>query len=165
VYKIVPAGPGEIPVIRQLTFRVWPQTYAKLLSQEQIDYMLEMMYSAASLRRQMNEEGCQFIILYRDQDPRGFASYSEINPGIFKLHKLYVLSEEQGKGGGRFMLENILDTIRGKGAVSLQLQVNRGNDAQYFYEKLGFRVVRELDLDIGGGFFMNDYVMELGLSE
>ena len=29
-----------------------------------------------------------------------------------------------------------------------------------FYEKLGFTVIKEEDIDIGNGYLMNDYVME-----
>jgi ribosomal protein S18 acetylase RimI-like enzyme len=39
--------------------------------------------------------------------------------------------------------------------------VNRHNRALHFYEKQGFKIIREEDIDIGSGYFMNDYVMEL----
>jgi hypothetical protein len=43
------------------------------------------------------------------------------------------------------------------------LQVARKNKAKYFYEKLGFTVIATADFDIGNGYFMNDYIMELAL--
>ncbi len=46
------------------------------------------------------------------------------------------------------------------GGTALQLNVNRSNKARFFYEKLGFNVVREEDIDIGNNYFMNDFVME-----
>ena len=46
----------DIQLIRELTFKVWPQTYAAIISQEQIDYMLDMMYSEASLKKQMKKK-------------------------------------------------------------------------------------------------------------
>ena len=55
MFEIKNAGIDDIPLIRELTFRVWPQTYASILSQEQIDYMLDMMYSEASLKKQIAE--------------------------------------------------------------------------------------------------------------
>jgi len=69
MFEIKKAVTGDIPLIRELTFRVWPQTYANILSQKQIDYMLEMMYSEASLKKQMTEDACQFIIVYEDGNP------------------------------------------------------------------------------------------------
>ena len=38
-------------------------------------------------------------------------------------------------------------------------------DSIRFYEKLGFSVVGEEDIDIGQGYFMNDFVMEKKLSD
>jgi GNAT superfamily N-acetyltransferase len=145
--------------IRKLTYQVWPQTYASILSPQQIDYMLELMYSEASLQEQM-KEGCEFNLVYAGNEPVGFSSVQETEPGIFKLHKIYILPSQQGKGTGKFLLDHIISNIRDKGAKALQLQVNRFNKAREFYEKLGFSVLYEADFDIGNGYFMNDYVME-----
>ena len=149
----------DIPLIRELTFKVWPQTYAAILSKEQIDYMLEMMYSEVSLQKQM-ADGCRFIIVYNEAQPVGFASYQEIKSSVFKLHKIYVLTSQQGKGTGRFLIDYIISDIQQKGATSLQLQVSRKNKARDFYEKLLFTVIDEKDFDIGNGYFMRDYIME-----
>lgn len=158
-FNIRSATTEDIELIRELTFQVWPQTYANILSKEQIDYMLDMMYSPQSLQQQM-ENGAQFIIVYEMEKPVGFASYQEIKPAMYKLHKLYVLPSQQGKGTGRLLVEYICSVITEKKATALQLQVNRNNNAKTFYEKLGFAVVEEIVLDIGGGFIMDDYIME-----
>ncbi len=154
------ASIGDIQLIRELTFKVWPQTYASILSQEQIDYMLDRMYSEASLNEQMTEDGCQFIFVYDEKEPVGFAAYQEIKPTIWKLHKIYILTTQQGKGTGKFVIDHIMKEIQQQGATALQLQVNRHNKARSFYEKTGFTVIEEADFDIGNGYFMNDYVME-----
>jgi len=160
MFEIKKAGTGDIPLIRELTFRVWPQTYAGILSQEQIDYMLEMMYSETSLNKQMTEDGCQFIIVYEDGNPVGFASYSEEEARRWKLNKIYVLQNQQGKGTGKYVINFIIEEIKKQNANSLFLQVNRYNNAKAFYEKLGFTEIDFINLDIGNGYFMNDYVME-----
>lgn len=160
MFEIRKAGTDDIPLIRDLTFRVWPQTYISILSEAQIDYMLEMMYSESSLIKQMMEEGCQFILVYDEKEAVGFASFSETEPGIWKLHKIYILPNQQGKGTGRFALNYINNAIKQRNAKALQLQVNRYNKARDFYEKLGFTVIKVADVDIGNGYFMNDYVME-----
>lgn len=150
----------DIPLIRQLTFNVWPQTYAAIISQQQINYMLEIMYSEAALKKQMTEEDTLFIIVYDDAEPVGFAAYQEIKPTTWKLHKIYILTTQQGKGTGKFVIDHIIKGIQEQGATALQLQVNRHNKARNFYEKIGFTVIEEADFDIGNGYFMNDYVME-----
>ena len=160
MFLIKDATKKDIPLIRELTFQVWPQTYASTITKEQIDYMLELMYSESSLAKQLNE-GSRFIIVYDDKRPVGFASYQEIKPRTWKLHKIYVLRDQQGKGAGKFIIDHIVSIIKETDAERLQLQVNRQNTAKKFYEKLGFKVIEEIDLDIGGGFFMRDYVMEV----
>lgn len=159
MFKIKNASIEDISLIRELTFKVWPQTYAAILSPGQIDYMLEMMYSVPSLKKQM-EEGSRFIIAYDNKEPVGFASFQETELHIFKLHKIYVLPTQQSKGTGKFIIDAILKIIKEYHAKALQLQVNRFNKAKGFYEKLGFTVIKEMDFDIGNGYFMNDYVME-----
>jgi GNAT superfamily N-acetyltransferase len=154
------AGVEDIPLIRDLCFRIWPQTYASILTQEQIDYMLDMMYSEASLKKQMIEESCQFLIINDDERPVGFASYGPTEPGIHKLHKIYILPDQQGKGTGKYLIEHILNASKTEGASALRLQVNIRNNAKSFYEKLGFAVLYQFDFPIGNGYVMDDYIME-----
>ena len=160
---VIKATIADIPLIRQLTFAIWPQTYSAIISKEQIDYMLEMMYNPIVLQKQMEEDYCTFIIVYDDKEPVAFASYNETEKQLWKLNKIYILSSQQGKGTGKFIINYIVDEIKAKGAKSLQLQVNRENKAKDFYEKLGFKIIQTANFDIGNGYFMNDYVMELAL--
>ena len=163
------ATTADIPLIRQLTFEIWPKTYSNIISKEQIDYMLEQMYNPATLQKQMEEEGCTFIIVYDDKEPVAFASYAqhpadnETQPQVWKLNKIYILQSQQGKGTGKFIINYIVDEIKAKHAKALQLKVNRENKAKDFYEKLGFKIIQTANFDIGNGYFMNDYVMELTL--
>lgn len=149
----------DIPLIQELGSRIWPPTYSDILSSEQIDYMLAMMYSAESLKNQM-DCGHEFLIISELEMHIGFASFSEIENNIYKLHKIYVLIEQQGKGRGSFVITEILNTVEKRGAIALRLNVNRHNSARTFYEKLGFNTIGEEDIDIGNGYLMNDYVME-----
>jgi ribosomal protein S18 acetylase RimI-like enzyme len=158
--EIKKADADDISLIRELTFRVWPQTYASILTKEQIDYMLEMMYSESSLQKQMVQDGCQFIIVYDEGNPVGFASYHEDEPQRWKLNKIYVLQNQQGKGTGKYVINFIIEEIRKQNAASLFLQVNQHNNAKAFYERLGFAEVDFINLDIGNGFYMNDFIME-----
>jgi diamine N-acetyltransferase len=157
--------PGDLEDINTIGFlaqQIWPDTYRDILSPEQMQYMMNLFYSPASLRGQMVEEHHQFLIVEQEEEAIGFASWSAATEaGIFKLHKIYVLPGRQGKGLGRALLQFIFDAIRPEGATSLRLNVNRYNKARQFYERMGFAVIREEDIDIGKGYFMNDYVMEI----
>jgi len=152
----------DIPLIRKLSEEVWPQTYASILSQDQINYMFNLMYSEEMLSKQMKEKN-EFVIVYDGRVPVGFASFGLLNKSIYKLHKIYILQTNQRKGTGKFLLEAIIKAVERKGGKTLQLNVNRNNTALHFYSKLGFSIIREEDIAIGEGYFMNDYVMEKSL--
>lgn len=153
-------GAEAVPVIKNLSNIIWPLTYSEIIPPQQVDYMMDLMYSTAALKKQI-EKGNQFILAYSGDKPVAFASYSakQNNPGIYHLHKIYILPNQQGKGIGKELIAFIKRDIAP--ASTLQLNVNRYNKALQFYQKLGFRIIAEQDIDIGCGFYMNDYIMEL----
>lgn len=151
----------DLDIIRDLAHRTWWDTYGGYLSDEQIRYMLEKMYNRGELLGQL-QQGYVFLIAAEQEQDLGFAAYSIVDSDqrIFKLHKLYVLPEAHGKGIGKLLMNEVADLVKKAGATALQLNVNRNNKAAGFYLKSGFVIKNTIDLDIGGGFFMNDYVME-----
>lgn len=153
------AAEKDIPLIRRLAVAIWPVTYGAILTSAQLQYMLELIYSEHALQKQMHE-GHQFLIVEEEGKAVAFADYSELKDSVYKLNKIYVLPQQQGKGTGKFLLESVIGEVKKLKASSLWLNVNRHNKAKQFYERLGFIVISEEDIDIGEGFFMNDYVME-----
>ena len=144
--------------------QVWPQTYTPILGDEQVAYMLRLFYAPEALQKQM-EQGHQFIICYDGGQPVAFASWSEASPDIFKLHKIYIITGQQGKGIGRYIIDHIVSKLKQTGAKELRLNVNIHNrTAKAFYEKTGFRHLADEDIDIGSGYFMNDHVLSLALA-
>ena len=151
---------NDIPLILELTKKIWPATYILIIGKEQVEYMLSRFYAPEVLEEQMTKGGHHFILCYCGELPVAFAAYSFLQPESVKLHKIYLLPEQQGKGIGKYIIEQIALRISEGGATSLVLNVNRYNTpAIVFYEKNGFRLFREEDIDIGNGYFMNDYVL------
>ena len=160
MYKIIIATITDIPTIQLLRDEIWRPTYKDLLSPEQINYMLEMMYSTAALSSQITEKEHRFLLLYDDQRPIGFASYSTTDEaGVFKLQKIYLHSDYQGKGVGKLLLDDVVERVKAENGSILELDVKRDNKARFFYEKQGFTIFAEKDTDIGNGYWMLDYVM------
>ena len=153
------ATPTDFPAIRAVVHEVWPIAYREMITPEQISYMLEWMYVDESLNKQVEEEGCVFLVYEEDNIVQGFASFSEIESALFKLHKLYVYTSLHGKGIGKALLDDVKKRATALGGKAIELQVNKKNIAQHFYLKQGFTIDRELVLDIGDGFVMDDYVM------
>ena len=164
--KIRPASMDDITLIQELSHEIWHEVYPSIITTEQIDYMLEKMYSRSSLCDQFNTQGHSFIILEVEGKAEGFASYSinsETEPKRYRLHKLYVRPILHGNGMGKSLVKHIcLDAIQ-QGGEELELNVNKRNPAIGFYEKLGFYREKEVKIDIGNGFVMDDYIMVLKL--
>ena len=162
--SIRPADLDDINTIGFLAQQIWPDTYGNIVSADQLRYMLSLLYSPASLRQQMVDQHHHFILVEREDEAIGFASWSTTpEPGVYKLHKIYFLPGQQGKGLGRSVLQFIFGEIALEGARTLRLNVNRYNKARQFYERMGFRVTKEEDVAIGNGYYMNDYVMEIAV--
>lgn len=150
---------NDIPVIQHIVYETWPVAYATILANEQLQYMLNLIYSTKALTQQLNQ-GQQFYLASNQNDTIGFAAFSHLEADIYKLHKLYVLPHIQKSGAGKKLLQTVQSEVKKLGGKKLHLNVNRANTALTFYQLHGFKIISEDDIDIGEGYFMNDYIME-----
>lgn len=161
--QIIQAGSGHLQTIRQIATTAWSKTYNEILSPAQSDYMLDMMYSDQSLLAQM-ENNHQFVLIGTDQmcDYVGFVSFELDYQGSnkTKIHKLYVLPDSQGSGFGQILIEHVLSVSAHHGNTSISLNMNRYNPSYGFYQRMGFFIAGEEDIDIGNGYLMEDYILE-----
>jgi diamine N-acetyltransferase len=160
--SILIAGIEHINLIKDIAGQTWPVAYRDILSPAQMQYMLQLFYSEASLQEQMLQKQHKFILIFDNDAAAGFASYSPKSneeSTVYRLHKIYVHPNQQGHGTGKVLLDYIISDIKTNNATALELNVNRHNKAQHFYRKIGFEIIKEEDIDIGNGYFMNDYVM------
>lgn len=155
IYK--KATEKDIPTIVHLADVIWRKHYPSIITAGQIDYMLDKMYSPNELLKQMNE-GQQFILAYINEAPVGYIALSTRDGKNYFIHKFYVLVDEHRKGIGSQLFQHILKQI--PDAETIELAVNRENyKAINFYFKLGFIIKHSFDLEIGEGYFMNDFMM------
>ena len=162
--KLVKANSEHIPVIIDLTKKIWPVAYGEILSKAQLDYMIDKFYNETALRKLMKKDHV-FYLAQDDKDNYvGFVSY-EINsePNKTKIHKIYVLPETQGTGLGRQFFELVKEKAIENHQCAIFLNVNKYNNAVHFYTKLGFTKVKDEVIDIGNGYVMDDYVMEVAI--
>ena len=162
MFSIRPATTEDIPHIQRIAEKTWWATYASILTGEQLGYMLNTIYSMAALEQCMSDGSQTFILLEDELGKQGFAAFGSKSkqPVVYKLHKLYVLPENHGKGYGKALIDEVKKRIAVAGKNTLDLNVNRFNPAKAFYEKLGFKIVAEEDVPVGP-YWMNDFVMRL----
>ena len=149
---------------------VFRHTYRDILSPEQMEYMMDWMYSPVNLSRQL-DEGHVYYIAFREDVPCGYVSVqpdgvNEEGRLLFHLQKIYVLPSEQGTGLGRMLFDKAVSHIREQASgrpAALELNVNRNNPSIGFYNHLGLRILRQGDFHIGHGFYMNDYIMGMDI--
>lgn len=161
MFFIRKATTEDLPLIRHIAESAFPATYRKILTPAQIDYMMEWMYSLPNLHKQMAEENHIYYIAFHGEDAVGYVSIQQQEKALFHLQKIYLLPNAQGNGLGRQLFNYALQRIKEihPAPCTVELNVNRSNKAIGFYEKMGLSRLREGDFDIGGGYFMNDYIM------
>ena len=160
----------DLKTIHDMAQVVFRHTYKDILSPEQMEYMMDMMYSMPNLQQQI-QEGHHYYIASIGQTPCGYVSVQQEGPDndgveVFHLHKIYVMPDAQGKGVGLTLFETVADHV--KNAVHglsarIELNVNKYNKAVEFYKHLGMRVLVEEDFPIGNGFYKTDYIMGLDI--
>jgi GNAT superfamily N-acetyltransferase len=152
----VSATPTDAPLITSLAEKIWREHYPSIITKEQIEFMLRNRYSENVIVESM-KNGEQFYIAYSYQIPIAYASFQN-NGEQYYLHKFYVDVSLHRHGTGSAFFEFLLQQMKPR--LPIRLQVNRQNyKAVNFYFKMGFVIESVGDFDIGGGYFMNDFIM------
>ena len=165
MFEIRKATIADIPLINRLAWIVFPHTYQDILSSEQIEYMMDWMYSPTNLHKQMTEDGHIYFLAFEGNEPAGYLSIQPEGEHTYHLQKIYVLPSFQGKKLGKLLFEHAIKAIKElhPEPCQMRLNVNRQNKALTFYEKMGMKKVDEGDFHIGNGYYMNDYIMGLDI--
>lgn len=161
--EIRQATQGDIATIQELAQLAFPPTFRAIIGDAQVAYMMNWMYSTESLERQM-ASGHVYQIGYENSRAVGYVSLERQGDALFHLQKIYVPPAEQKKGYGKQLFCSAIalaKRLAGK-SCTVELNVNRENSgAIEFYKRRGMKIVRQGDFAIGGGYFMNDYIMAL----
>jgi GNAT superfamily N-acetyltransferase len=154
----------EAEALATLARDVWNTHYPSIISQAQIDYMLDQRYKPG-LVKQLLARGDLWLAARAGVELVGFAHGMALQDGDFKLDKLYVAADWQRHGIGGKLIERVAQHARRHGCNRLLLRVNRQNkQAIEAYLKHGFTVATLIMEDIGNGFHMDDYVMTKDLA-
>ena len=160
--RIEPVEPADVERLVALAREIWFAHYPGIIGIAQIEYMLGQRYRAETVRAELRQTDLWWDKLTAGGMMAGFASYFQTGAaGEMKLDKLYVRPDSQRRGYGGLMIARACEVARARGCNRLVLAVNKNNrNAIAAYLKHGFRIVDATMKDIGGGFVMDDYVME-----
>ena len=167
MFTVRKATTKDCGLIHNMASIVFPATYKEIISTEQLDFMMDWMYSHENIRKQMEEEGHHYYLIYKDGQAAGYVSIQQEGDDLFHLQKIYVLPYYQGAHCGSFLFREAVKYIRDvhPAPCIMELNVNRNNKAVGFYEHMGMKKSREGDFPIGNGYYMNDYIMQLKIEE
>jgi ribosomal protein S18 acetylase RimI-like enzyme len=153
---------GDLPDVVSMMNKIWWRHFPGIISDEQIDYMLSRFYSLEALSEDFERADVEYRFIQCVHGRVGFCSFGPGKAGHYlSLHKLYVLPQFQRRGYGSAALGQLERIGRTRGVRGIVLAVNRNNrGAIRAYREQGFVVRDSVKKDIGGGFFMDDYMME-----
>jgi len=167
MFHIVESNEG-IQTVVSLAQVIWNEHYTPIIGSEQVDYMLASFHSKQAIHEQIHLEGYQYYLIYADvntvSEAVGYIGF-KIETNTLFLSKLYVLSSQRGSGIGKQAMEFIKKLASEHEAQSIQLTVNKDNsDSIAAYYKFGFNKIEEICVDIGEGYVMDDFRMEMLLN-
>lgn len=149
-----PLSACDMPLVIELSRRIWPVAYAGVLTPEQIENLLLRIYNEESLGKELSA-GHRFWAAEEDGIPLGYASGYRDGATIW-IKKLYVLAAQQGRGIGRLLIDTVIKAFLP--ADDVRLLVNSGNlTAQRFYERNGFSRLAHVPVRMGD-FDFTDFV-------
>lgn len=150
---------NDANAIATLAREIWYEHYPSIISNEQIEYMLQLMYAPDKLTEQM-QRGCEFTLAHNNNEFIGYiATEVQQHTNLF-IHKFYIHAKARGTGIGEQLLNYII--VNNPTITEIDLVVNRQNYKSInFYFKQGFTIIDAFDNDIGNGYYMNDFKMRL----
>lgn len=147
----------EIKELASLASCIWHEYWTCLLSDEQIDYMVENFQSEKAINTQIENENYTYYFILLHNEKAGYFGISDKKDYLF-LSKLYIKKEFRHQGTGTKAFEKIQEIAADK---PIRLTVNKYNTYTIkAYEKWGFKKIDSVVTDIGSGFVMDDYIME-----
>lgn len=147
---------NEIKEMSDMASEIVLDYYTPLLGIEQNSYMVKKFQSVEAIKDQ-HEHGYTYYFVKDENENLGFVAYYPKEHCLY-LSKFYLYKEKRGKGYAREILRFLQERAKEIGFSRIELNVNKYNETKNIYERLGFTRIRSEKIDIGNGFFMDDFV-------
>lgn len=162
--KLVKAeSDDQMKRIAAIADEIWHEYFPCLLTSGQIDYMVEKFCSFKAMKENVQKDNYIYYFIKRGGEDIGYTAVKPDGDRLF-LSKIYLKKDERGKKYSRSVMEYHKDFARRNGLRAIWLTVNKHNDSSIAaYKAMGFETIGEGVADIGSGYVMDDYYMELKL--
>ena len=164
--KILPVtSPTRKMAVVSLAQIIWNEWFPSIISQEQVNYMVEKFQSMPAIDEAITEKGYEYFLMILGDTPIGYMGVAP-DDGALLLSKLYLMKPFRGQRRSNLFFDKAEEVAKEKGFTKVRLFVNRHNyNSVRVYLRKGFRIVDEVKTDIGEGFICDDFLMEKDLSE
>lgn len=151
----------DIAEVARLAREIWQEHYLPIIGQDQVGYMLEKFQSRGAITRQIAQKHEYYLVLDRGHSAGYVSIVLDTGESKLLLSKIYIRKELRGLGLGKETLEFVENICRQHGITVIRLTVNKNNTSSMsWYTKRGFTNTGPTVQDIGGGFVMDDFIME-----
>lgn len=144
---------------------IWHEYFVSILSEDQIEYMVDQFQSAPAMTKQMVNQGYEYYFIMVNQQIVGYTGIKNDGNKLF-LSKLYLKKEHRGKHYATAVMDQLKEICAYRGQNAIWLTVNRFNlHTIAVYQSFGFESIRTQVTDIGEGYVMDDYIMEVKIGQ
>jgi diamine N-acetyltransferase len=153
----------QIRQTAELATEIWTEHFTPIIGADQVAYMLDRIQSERAIADQIRSQGYVYYLIEEEGQAAGYCAVVQQEGALF-LSKLYLRKAVRGRGLARKTLGFLKAMAVERNLGRIWLTVNKENTGPIAaYKKLGFVNVGPVIQDIGGGFVMDDYKMELRL--
>lgn len=152
---------NQIEITVNLAKEIFTEFYTPIIGSNQVDYMINKFQTKDAIFEQINSN-LKYYNVFLDNNPIGYFAIKIHEPkNKLFLSKLYIIKNMRGKGLSKKIFDYIHNIATENNLSSIWLHVNKNNPTIDIYKKYGYIIIDSVKDDIGGGFFMDDYIMEL----
>ena len=160
MFELAEVKLNEIKELAELASKIWHEYWTGVISDGQIDYMLDKFQSEKAMTEQINNENYTYFYIISDGQKAGYIALSD-KPDYLFVSKIYIGGGFRHKGLGTKAFDFIKQYAKKKNYDKIRLTVKKDNiNSVNAYLKWGFEITDAIVTDIGCGYVMDDYVME-----
>lgn len=152
----------DLKKVEELAGVIWKEHYTPIIGEDQVSYMLNKFQSVKTMKEQI-DQGYHYFLINDHEQSLGYMSYQKREEKLF-LSKIYVLQSYRGRGIGGLGMKFVMESAKALDCNTVSLTVNKYNhDSIKAYERIGFVNKKAIVQDIGEGFVMDDFLMEISV--